>query len=180
MGDLGTDDKKSSIAKTAELLKKTSFKSNIMKEAMEIFYDRDFYSKLNTQHFLIGCNNCVVDFKAKEARKGRHDDYISMNTKIDYMPLAHYQTNSPKVIEDIHAFMAQLFPNENVREYMWEHLASTLLGNNLNQSFNVYIGSGKNGKSKLVELMTRVLGQYKGTVPISMVTQKRATLEGSA
>ncbi len=176
IGDTGTDDKKSGIAKTAELLKKTSFKSNIMKEAMEIFYDRDFYSKLNTQHFLIGCNNCVIDFKAKEARKGRHDDYISMNTKIDYKPLSHYQTECPQIIEDIQSFMAQLFPNASVREYMWEHLASTLLGNNLNQSFNVYIGSGKNGKSKLVELMSRVLGQYKGTVPISMVTQKRGML----
>lgn len=176
MGDVGTDDKKSNIGKTSELLKKTSFKNNIMKEAMEIFYDRDFYSKLNTHNFLIGCNNCVVDFKAKEARKGRHDDYISMNTKIDYHPVSFYQKDCPKIIADIQAFMEQLFPNPNVREYMWEHLASTLLGNNLNQSFNVYIGSGKNGKSKLVELMTRVLGQYKGTVPISLVTQKRTTI----
>ena len=176
MGDSGGDDKKSNIAKTSELLKKTSFKNNIMKEAMEIFYDRDFYSKLNTNNFLIGCNNCVIDFKAKEARKGRHDDYISMNTKIDYHPVSHYEKECPQIIEDIKAFMAQLFPNENIRRYMWEHLASTLLGNNLNQSFNVYIGSGKNGKSKLVELMTHVLGQYKGTVPISLVTQKRTSI----
>jgi P4 family phage/plasmid primase-like protien len=117
-----------------------------------------------------------VDFKAKEARKGRHDDYISMNTKIDYHPVSHYEKLCPQILADIRAFMEQLFPNANVREYMWEHLASTLLGNNLNQSFNVYIGSGKNGKSKLVELMTRVLGQYKGTVPISLVTQKRTTI----
>ncbi len=172
----GSEDKKSSIAKTAELLKKTAFKNNIMKESMEIFYDREFYSKLNTHNFLIGCNNCVVDFKAKEARKGRHDDYISMNTKIDYHPVSHYEKLCPQVLADIRSFMEQLFPNANVREYMWEHLASTLLGNNLNQSFNVYIGSGKNGKSKLVELMTRVLGQYKGTVPISLVTQKRTTI----
>ena len=176
IGTTGADDKKSAIAKTAELLKKTAFKNNIMKESMEIFYDREFYSKLNTHHFLIGCNNCVVDFKAKEARKGRHDDYISINTKIDYYPVSHYEKLCPQLLQDIRAFMSQLFPNPNVREYMWEHLASTLLGNNLNQSFNVYIGSGKNGKSKLVELMTRVLGQYKGTVPISLVTQKRTTI----
>jgi P4 family phage/plasmid primase-like protien len=176
MGDSMKEDKQKAIYKTAELLKKTKDKGNIMKEAMEIFYDREFYAKLNKDCFLIGCNNCVVDFKAKEARKGRHDDYISMNTKIDYHPLSHYEKLCPQTIADVRAFMEQLFPNANVREYMWEHLASTLLGNNLNQSFNVYIGSGKNGKSKLVELMTRVLGQYKGTVPISLVTQKRTSI----
>jgi putative DNA primase/helicase len=54
------------------------------------------------------------------------------------------------------------------------------MGNNLNQSFNVYIGKGKNGKSKLVELMTRVLGEYKSTVPISMITQKRNGIGGTS
>ena len=39
-----------------------------------------------------------------------------------------------------------------LREYMWEHLASTLLGTIENQTFNIYTGSGANGKSKLVEL----------------------------
>ena len=37
--------------------------------------------------------------------------------------------------------MEQLFPNEELRKYMWEHLASTLIGNNDNQTFNIYTGS---------------------------------------
>ena len=49
-------------------------------------------------------------------------------------------------------------------------MASTLIGIE-NQTFNIYNGSGANGKSKLVELMTLVLGDYKGTVPILPVTQ---------
>ena len=56
---------------------------------------------------------------------------------------------------------------------MWEHLASTLLGTIENQTFNIYNGSGANGKSKLVELMSLVLGDYKSTVPLSLITQKR-------
>ena len=69
--------------------------------------------------------------------------------------------------------MSQLFPNKDLLSYMWEHLASTLLGTNENQTFNIYTGSGANGKSKLVELMSIILGEYKGTVPITLVTQKR-------
>jgi len=177
---LDTTSKPTSVAKTAEMLKVTAKKQNIMKEAMEIFYDKDFYAKLNTNEYLLGCNNCVIDFKAKEHRVGRHDDYISMSTGIAYKPIAEYRKSCPQVIKEIETFMEQLFPNANRRRYMWEHLASTLMGNNLNQSFNVYIGKGKNGKSKLVELMTRVLGEYKSTVPISMITQKRNGIGGTS
>ena len=63
-------------------------------------------------------------------------------------------------------------------DYMWDHLASTLLGTNQNQTFNIYTGEGRNGKSKLVELMALVLGDYKGTVPISLITQKRGSIGG--
>ena len=59
---------------------------------------------------------------------------------------------------------------------MWEHLASCLIGTNKNQTFNIYYGGGRNGKSKLTELMSRALGQYKATVPITLITQKRNTI----
>ena len=52
------------------------------------------------------------------------------------------------------------------------------MGSNENQIFNIYNGDGSNGKSKLVELMSEVLGDYKGTVPVSLVISKRATIGG--
>lgn len=164
------------FVKTASLLKKTSSKNNIMKEAKEIFYDKEFYSKLNTNNYLIGCNNCIIDFKNKIHRKGKHDDYISKTTGIDYYPLSHYEKHKPDVIKDVDSFMSQLFPEDELKQYMMEHLASTLLGNNENQTFNIYIGTGANGKSKLIDLMGKVLGEYKGTVPITLITQKRNTI----
>lgn len=163
-------------AKTAELLKKTAVKSNIMKEAQEIFYDSNFMDTLDTNPFLLGCNNCVIDFKEKCHRKGRHDDYLSMSTNIDYYPLKHYQDNSPQVIDEVNTFMEQIYPNESVRTYMWEHLASTLIGTNPNQSFYMYIGCGSNGKSCMIDLMTKVLGDYKGVVPVTLITQKRNSI----
>jgi P4 family phage/plasmid primase-like protien len=169
-------------SKTSELLKTTSRKNNIMREAMEIFYDREFYNRLNTNLNLLGCNNCVIDIKAKEHRKGRHDDYISMTTGLDYRPIQHYRESkeSEAVIAEIEKFMKELFPNENLREYMWDHLASTLMGSNENQTFNIYIGSGANGKSMLINLMAKVLGEYKGTVPITLITQKRNSIGSSS
>jgi P4 family phage/plasmid primase-like protien len=62
---------------------------------------------------------------------------------------------------------------------MWDFLASCLIGTNENQTFNIWTGTGANGKSILVELMTRCLGQYKGVVPLSLITKERINI-GSA
>jgi P4 family phage/plasmid primase-like protien len=59
---------------------------------------------------------------------------------------------------------------------MWDHAASTLIGKNNNQTFNMYTGGGRNGKSKFVQLMSLALGEYKGTCPITLVTQKRTSI----
>lgn len=165
-------DKDSPIS-IANNCKSRSKKGQIMKEASDIFYDIDFYKHLDSNPLLLGCKNYVIDFKEKNHRIGKFDDYISLSTNIDYHPLDYYEKTSPLIIVEIKDFMSQLFPNENIRNYMWDHLSSTLLGTNLNHSFNLYIGTGKNGKSKLVDLMSKVLGDYKGTVPITLVTQKR-------
>jgi P4 family phage/plasmid primase-like protien len=69
--------------------------------------------------------------------------------------------------------MKQLFPVKELEEYMWDHLASCLIGINTNQTFHVYKGSGRNGKSALTSLMSKSMGSYKGTVPITLITAKR-------
>jgi P4 family phage/plasmid primase-like protien len=166
----------SKFSKISKVLKTTNDKKNIMKESLDLFYDCNFYNRLDTNPYLIGCKNCIVDIKNKEHRKGIHHDYIHKTTNIDYMPLDYYREVSPNIIEELNTFMYQLFPEEELREYMWEHLASTLIGNNNNQTFNIYLGVGANGKSILVDLMGKILGDYKGTVPSTLITQKRTSI----
>ena len=58
-----------------------------MIEAKELFYDGDFMEKLDTNPYLLCFNNGVMDFKEKEFRDGRPDDYISLSTNINYILL---------------------------------------------------------------------------------------------
>ena len=51
-----------------------------------------------------------------------------------------------------------------------------MIGTNHNQTFNIYTGKGRNGKSRYVELMAKAIGDYKGTVPITLITQKRNSI----
>ena len=171
------------IQKVTELaikLKKTSWKHNIMKEAEELFYNKEFFNKLDKNPNLLCFKNGVIDFEdGVTFRKGKPSDYLSLCTNINYVPYNKENEEHKKISDEIKTFFKQLFTNNELRKYMWEHLASTLWGKNLNQTFNMYIGCGRNGKSKLVEFMGEILGDYKGTVPIGLVTQKRTAI-GSA
>jgi len=162
------------LADLCIFLKKTTWKNNIMREAKELFYDQEFVNKLDKNPYLLCFNNYVVDFKEKTWRNGQPDDYISKCTNIDYIP--YNDIKDSKSAKEVNQFIDQLFPDESLKEYMWQHLASTLIGNNDNQTFNMYTGSGRNGKSKLVDLMSKTLGDYKATVPITLLTQKRNSI----
>ncbi len=173
-----TDDKYRSrshkLTEVCVLLKTTSWKNNIMREAKELFYDKNFTNKLDSNPYLLCFNNYVIDFKNKIHRKGQPDDYISKSTNIDYVPCNLLNSKSDiENIKEVKKFVSELFPEKELEEYMWQHLASCLIGTNENQTFNIYTGSGANGKSKLVELMSKCLGDYKATVPITLLTQSR-------
>ncbi len=170
------------LAEVSTKLKRTNDKNNIMREAMELFYDKDFSKNRDSNKYLLCFNNGVVDFKNKVFRQGLPQDYITKSTKIDYVPFESIPkniNNGELYIEQVKTFMEQLFPLKDLCRYMWDHLASCLIGAKKEHVFNIYRGSGSNGKSILTDLMTQTLGEYKGTVPISLVTEKRSNLGGT-
>ena len=169
------------VKKIAEIclkLKKTGDKNNIMREAMEIFFDKNFVRNMDANPYLMCFTNGVVDFKAKTFRQGYPQDYITKTTGIPYVPLN--PDANKETINELCTFMEQLFPQKDLCRYMWDHLAATLIGIKKEHAFNIYRGSGSNGKSILTELMSHGLGDYKGTVPITLVTEKRNAIGGTS
>jgi len=156
-------------------LRKTQSKQNIMKEAAEIFFEKDpnFLANLDKNPYLVCFTNGVYDFTDNEFRPGRPDDYLSLSTNLRYIPINEKSKKQQNIIQEVELFMKQLFPKKSLNKYMWEHLASVLIGINKPQTFNIYNGCGRNGKSKLIELMSKAFGDYVGTVPTSLVTSKR-------
>jgi P4 family phage/plasmid primase-like protien len=161
----------SKIGDICDSLRKRAVKDNIMREARELFYDQDFLNKIDDNPKLLGFENGVIDFSTKTFRHGQPDDYISKSTGIDYVKLD--KKKHAEHISYIETFFSQLFPIKERRDYMWDHCASMLIGENKDQSFNIYNGVGRNGKSMLIKLLEYSLGSYKETVPISIITQKR-------
>jgi P4 family phage/plasmid primase-like protien len=152
-------------------LKTTSFKDNIMKEAKELFYDKDFVNKLDTNLDIIGFENGIYDLKNEEFRDGRPEDYVSLSTLIDYTP---FKECDLLIVKEIHTFMGQVFTNIDVKNYTWRFLSSCLQGHNPDEKFHVLTGVGSNGKSRIKDLFVSSFGEYCINFPITLITGKRA------
>lgn len=143
---------------------------NIISFCSNKFKDDTFYDKLDSNCDLLCFNNGIIDLNNKIFREGYPHDYVSKCTNINYVD---YNNLSSSLIEEINNYMNMNFPEPNLCKYMWEHLASSLSGKPITQTFHYYIGEGSNGKSVLTEhLMPNVLGDYMISPSISLVTEE--------
>ena len=158
--------------KVVQKLKTTSFKANTMKECRELFFDEQFTKKVDSNKDLIAFNNGILSLVDFTFRAGKPEDYISFSTEIDYDEDKKY--NEYPEWSDIETFIEQVLPDYEVRSYFLNHLATCLVGGNKSQKFHILTGSGSNGKSMLMNLTSKALGDYAAVVPITLLTQKRA------
>ena len=183
------DDKHTKCLKIQIQLKDSGYKDKIMKECKEYFYDKNFVEKLNDQKNLIGFENGVYDLNKSIFRGGLPSDYVSLSTGIS-LPVV--RSDMPISIDDIvddikkidnygelndalNDFLEKVFPIASVREYTLRFLSSCLSGEIREEKFYFWTGSGGNGKSKLIELIDFVLGDYSRSMDVAFLTTKRGS-----
>ena len=169
---------RSRILQIHQKLGDSTFKKKIMEEARGLCYDEEFVNLLDTNKDLICFANGVVDMKQGVFRPGRPDDFISLTTGVNYID--NFNGNHNETLISIKKFIAELFPNESLRMYVMDHLASLFTGHNHHQNAHFYIGGGANGKSALIDLLSLSLGEYKGDVPASLIFDKRGKVGSTA
>lgn len=165
------------------LLKTTVSKSHIMKELSELFLDARFESKLDQNPTLLGFNNGVYDLTAMTFRDGCPQDYLSKSTGYDF-------TSIPKddpIAEEILSFLHLTFPQEKVEGEEYDQMdasmiiySSMLEGYNKEQHFYIQSNKGSNGKTQIVNLLSRTLGQYACSVRPVFFTQDVKVSAGAA
>jgi len=156
--------------KIALKLKQTSYKDAIMKECKCLFIDEKFEELLDCRPHLIGFKNGVYDMKMHIFREGMPDDYISLSTNKNYI---HYSPHYPELAE-INNFFEKVFTNTNLRNYVLDILACIIDGSIAQERFYIFTGQGSNGKSRLLDLIQKAVGDYYAILPIALLTQKRA------
>ena len=136
-------------------LKSAPYKSNVMKEAMEVFYDRRFKLTLDQNPYLICFKNGVYDLKLNEFRAGRPEDFISKTLPIDYKT---YEKGDEDV-RNVMDFLLRVFPDEAVRTYFLDTYSDVFVGGNSQKKVYMWTGDGDNGKSITQLFFERMLGE---------------------
>jgi P4 family phage/plasmid primase-like protien len=150
-------------------LKSAPFKSHVMTEASEVFYNDDFLERLDSDPNLIGFTNGVFDVKTMVFRNGKPEDYISLSTGYDYK---NYNEDDAEVLE-VKDFLIKVFPDPILRRYFLEYAAQLLKGGNMRKTFLCMSGDGDNAKSVTIELVEQSLGKYAVKLPTTLITGKR-------
>jgi len=156
-------------------LKSSPYKNNIMKEAMEVFYDRRFQQKLDQNPFVIGFTNGVYDLKLNEFRPGRPEDFISKVLPID---LKDYKMEDESV-QNVVNFLMKVFPDPEIREYFLDCYSDIFVGGNNQKKVYLWTGEGDNGKSITQMFFDEMLGELAIKFNTQYFTGKKVS-SGSA
>lgn len=168
-------------------LLKDSYVSTLMNSLRNLFYKKEIMEKFDTDTNLLGFENGIYDLKNNVFREGRPEDYVTMSTKVT-MPVD--SSNLPiklddmissfsliprydEVYEMLDDFLNKIVPNKNVKKYTLKFLAKCFCGENRDEGFYMWTGTGGNGKSKLIDLTSLCMGDYACNLPIALLTQKR-------
>ena len=167
------DCKTKRILELMNSLKKTNAKNNILIEASVIFYSHDtnFYNKLDQQINLIGFNNGVYDLEKLEFRDGKSDDYVTMSVGYDY------EDSHTEYFDELKQFLYSIQPDEIERNYMLTSLSLALFGENSQEIISILTGCGRNGKSKVMNLMEKTLGEYYENISASLLTNEQPSAD---
>lgn len=173
------------LRKVQVQLQNSGFKDSVMKEAVEKFYDEEFLQYMNQDPTLVGFSNGIMELRNQGTdgqlhvlfRPGRPDDRVSFQmgrgmVGLDAIPYIPYDAAAPEQLE-IADFFKKIYPDPVLREYALTLFSSCLEGANREQKFYIMTGVGSNGKSKIVELMSKTFGEYQETIGTTALTRKR-------
>ncbi len=147
----------------------TTMKDNILKELKELYLlkKNNLIDLLDSKPYLIGFTNGVYDLQKFEFRNGKYDDYISITCGYDYV------AEESKYMDSLMKFLEDIQPDKQQLDYLLTLISTALTGKNIEELFTILTGFGRNGKSKLCELISYTFGNYFASINSKLLTRPR-------
>jgi len=129
----------------------------------------------DTDPMIIACQNAVVDLTTGQSTAGQPDNFIKTVCPIKWKGL-----ECPGPIWE--RFLEQIFDgNQELISFIQRLFGYFITGKCSEEIFPVFIGSGRNGKTKLIEALKGTIGDYSGTMEVeSLIEQKGRSSPGGA
>lgn len=146
-----------------------TYKNSVMREAKDIFIDRNFENKLNSNPYLFAFPNGIYDLKKNVFRNGRPEDFVSRTAKARYV---EYNEDDPEV-KEVRSYLEKVFPDTSIREYWLDHTSDVFEGGNAKKLVHFWTGDGDNGKSVTQNILEQILGEYAFKFNSQVLTGKK-------
>lgn len=157
--------------------------NNMMREAQVDVYRN--LKQLNANKIMFNCENCVLWFEEVEKHpvtgkrafilnRGDHerDLYLTKMMQVEY--------DKDAKCEEFDKFLETILPCPELREFMQRWFGYSITGLTTEQKLAFLYGSGRNGKSTLLELIARIMGPYAASVPIESLSGTEQRKGGDA
>lgn len=126
------------LLKLAKKLRDTNMLNSVIRECADEYLISDFEKKLDANMKLIGFENGIYDLETGKFREGTPDDYVMFSTGYNYKEY----NGDEQVFADIEQYFCQIQTNSKIREYLMKTCAGYLDGQNRDQKFQIWTGSG--------------------------------------
>jgi putative DNA primase/helicase len=132
--------------------------TNSLARSMKPIADKG--DKWDQDAWLMGCDNGVIDLRTGNLRAARRDDAITLSTGITYDPEAHPR----RFIR----FLSEVFDrNDDLIAFIQRIVGYSLTADTREHCMMLCHGSGRNGKSVLLNTLRLIMGDYAMNTPFS-------------
>jgi len=136
-------------AKTSEADNRLGAMINLAKSELPIARNPEDF---DTDPFLLGVRNGVIDLRSGRLIEPRREQYITKTSGIEY------QANAKAPTWEM--FLERIQPDPDVRAFLRRWCGYCLTGDTSEQCFTIFYGTGKNGKTTLVDTLMHILGTW--------------------
>lgn len=112
-------------------------------------------SEFDTNHWLYNGQSGTLNLKTGEMSTPRREDLLTISAPVPY--------DSHALCPTWEAFLAQVLPDPEVREFVQRAAGYSLTGDTSEQCLFLLYGTGANGKSTFLEMLRAAIGPYGET-----------------
>ncbi|MFM0261863.1 DNA primase family protein [Paraburkholderia sediminicola] len=152
--------------------------------------------KLDTDPYLFGVANGVIDLRTGALRPAARDEFVTKRSPVRFVPTAR-RPRFEKLVDEITgepippaynddgavdpATVGRYRKRPALAAYLKRLLGYLMTGFTVEQKMFLFVGAGSNGKSLLLDLVQWLLADYAATVPAEflMMTKNRAGVDAA-
>ena len=151
-------------------LETNTFINQCIDTSSTLFSIIDINKYLDSDHCIISLSNGILETIPELCivipRNAIPEDYITKQTNVIYNSSMSF--DHPHM-ELLLTWLHQLFPYEDLFEYVIKICSSFLVGKNISKKFYIFTGKSNGGKSSFCKLLEQTFGMYYATVSSSFL-----------